>query len=588
MDVSVKSENLEASETHNSMIKDNSQAIPVCLVPDEDSLGDAKEPYDSNTLLLPSTYSVIPRNSRLNKKVEDNNSDSFALSTSLPPWEYLVDHSNKSKSNNESKPKNSTSVHYLDRLAYLLNSIDSVLERLKCLVQDTCTLTSLNESDSEQNKIRNETVILNDSIVLSDKLSYLLTASNGTKSKLLILHQDQLNKEFSRCSSVVESISELFFLMKNDSYVDIDVNDLVTHDDIKEEDIALKLEEDINPTATEKTPKQTKKSGDKRKRKKVISECYSEGEISDLDESHDGNDLNGFSPEFSISQEEYHDILQKGKPYTCSACQKPFNSRKSFRSHLKNKCVGESIEHLKAKWKKENNMFTCLAPGCGKAWKRKETLYSHHQKEHLQGVICPFKCDQCDKTFYMRGLLNNHNKEDHQTTFCELCGKAVKGKMKLHMMRHTGDKPHKCQYCDYSAISSGQVKNHTILVHENHKLPLHFCDICGKDFKLKGHLKEHILTHSDKRTYLCKICGKYLKNPNSYRRHMVSVHKVSHGYVKIANNTWKLQFLIYKYHFICSIIVISLIYRCSVCGVEYFTLKGLQFHQQKVHNINPT
>ena len=75
MDASVKAENLEASETHNSTIKDNSQAIPVCLVPEEDSLGDAKEPFDRNTLLLPSTYSAIPRNSRLNEKVEDNNSD---------------------------------------------------------------------------------------------------------------------------------------------------------------------------------------------------------------------------------------------------------------------------------------------------------------------------------------------------------------------------------------------------------------------------------------------------------------------------------------------------------------------------------
>ena len=65
MDASVKSENLEASETHNSMIKDNSQAIPVCLVPEEDSLGDAKEPYDRNTLLLPSTYLIAPQSNSM-------------------------------------------------------------------------------------------------------------------------------------------------------------------------------------------------------------------------------------------------------------------------------------------------------------------------------------------------------------------------------------------------------------------------------------------------------------------------------------------------------------------------------------------
>ena len=535
MEVSViKLENLDSTEVLSPVKSMSEFQSPKSVIESKDIV--SENTIDSRDyMVLPSTNDTnnteneLINSVQLIEKIEDYPSDNSTLSTALPPREYLLDHSSKSNRNEEFKSKSRNSIHYLDRLAFLLNSIDSVLERLKVLVRDTCSTTSISESNHEPKEIQNNTVISNDGIVLSSNFSTLLGASDGLQSKLLVLHPDKLSNEFSRCSSVVESITELFFLMKNDSYADLDVNSLISNENIKGEDINLKLEDDIKPSSTKRKLKRTKKQCDKVHAKKQGRHCDSEEKISDLEDNNDMTGLNEISSESNISQEQYLSIVKNGKPYTCPSCQKSFNNIRSFGTHVQNKCAGESIEHLKAKWKKENNMFTCLVPGCGKAWKRKETLYSHHQKEHLQGITCPFKCDQCDKTFYMRGLLNNHIKEEHQTTFCELCGKGVKGKLKLHMMRHTGDKPHKCQYCDYSAISSGQVKNHTILVHENHKLPLHFCDICGKDFKLKGHLKEHILTHSDKRTYLCKICGKYLKNPNSYRRHMVSVHKVSHG-----------------------------------------------------------
>ena len=272
----------------------------------------------------------------------------------------------------------------------------------------------------------------------------------------------------------------------------------------------------------------------------------------------------GYYPEYSISKERYMEIISKGKPYIC-ACQKQFVHRHTFERHLYGNCLGEFGENkrqeLHAKWRKDNNgVFHCIFPGCTETFKYNLSLYSHHQKEHLEGVECPFKCDQCDKSFFLRSLLNCHVKDTHEkrssqnSQVCDICGKdVIRNQMKLHMMRHTGEKPFKCSYCEYRGLTNSAVLQHVKHVHEPHKFTLHFCDMCGKDCKTKAHLKEHILTHSDKRTFLCKVCGKYLKNRNSFGRHMVRVHKISH--------------------------------RCNHCGVDYFTLQGLQIHLLKVHNI---
>ena len=113
---------------------------------------------------------------------------------------------------------------------------------------------------------------------------------------------------------------------------------------------------------------------------------------------------------------------------------------------------------------------------------------------------------------------------------------------------------YKCKYCDYSAVTSGAVRTHTKLKHETFRLTLHYCDVCGKEFKTKGNLKEHMPTHSEKRTFHCKICGKYLKNDSSYRRHMVCVHSVK--------------------------------FTCDLCGKDYSALIGLKTHQKNVHDIH--
>ena len=77
--------------------------------------------------------------------------------------------------------------------------------------------------------------------------------------------------------------------------------------------------------------------------------------------------------------------------------------------------------------------------------------------------------------------------------------------------------------------------------------------ICGKGFKRKSNLQEHIPTHSDNRTFLCTICGRYLKTDNSYRRHMVCVHGVK--------------------------------YTCVVCRKDFSSQLGMQIHQRDKHGM---
>jgi len=59
------------------------------------------------------------------------------------------------------------------------------------------------------------------------------------------------------------------------------------------------------------------------------------------------------------------------------------------------------------------------------------------------------------------------------------------------------------------------------------KEKLFCCEVCGKEFASKNKVKEHMSTHNDAQDpkYQCPICHKFMKQSNSYRKHMVNVHK---------------------------------------------------------------
>lgn len=105
---------------------------------------------------------------------------------------------------------------------------------------------------------------------------------------------------------------------------------------------------------------------------------------------------------------------------------------------------------------------------------------------------------------------------------CELCPSIFSSQSKLsdHMLKHTGERPFKCQLCDKSYPVKGinhlfsfsiydltQIFIATLTAH----LRLHAddkphqCERCGKAFLIRSLLDQHLRTHTDERPFVCNV-----------------------------------------------------------------------------------
>ncbi|XP_071449491.1 uncharacterized protein [Hetaerina americana] len=160
---------------------------------------------------------------------------------------------------------------------------------------------------------------------------------------------------------------------------------------------------------------------------------------------------------------------------------------------------------------------------CNMVFEELNLLEAHKMCKQLKEEK-QLKCDVCSKTFKYKKALNTHvksvhsMKKEHQ---CQECLRYFKNQseLRIHIMRHTGEKPIKCKICSKGFARNSDVNKHMVTHMDERPFK---CKICSKGFNHGGNLKTHILIHTGERPFKCEICSKSFSQKSSLRGHMLT------------------------------------------------------------------
>uniref|UniRef100_A0A8D8VM94 Zinc finger protein 808 n=1 Tax=Cacopsylla melanoneura TaxID=428564 RepID=A0A8D8VM94_9HEMI len=176
--------------------------------------------------------------------------------------------------------------------------------------------------------------------------------------------------------------------------------------------------------------------------------------------------------------------------HTCATCWKVYTSPKCLKAHMKICCQSSSIGKVQ---------INCDI--CKKTFYSKET-FEIHLRAHM-GLSYP--CTECSETFLHYKTMIRHKRMKHGNALkCKFCLKVFSDNADLN--RHI-------------IVHSGKVCNHT-----STEKPF-YCDLCGKKFSRKDHMRDHIRSVHMKEGVRCSHCSRSFATKSSLKRHKIQHSK---------------------------------------------------------------
>ncbi|KAG8235727.1 hypothetical protein J437_LFUL016362 [Ladona fulva] len=136
-------------------------------------------------------------------------------------------------------------------------------------------------------------------------------------------------------------------------------------------------------------------------------------------------------------------------------------------------------------------------------------------KDPIKNLTISYECDKCAYKTRRKEHFERHQRDVHSELrpfLCDACGKAFKRADALRQHRAARHQP---LISNDGKIVSGSSSS---------LFSIYCCPHCSKPCRSRAHLRDHLATHSDERSFLCEICGSSFKTRAVQRKHVATVH----------------------------------------------------------------